>query len=94
MQADTGDWAVIDDQGHERSVAAEVFDSTHDRVGPQRYRRSGTVLARRAARQEVISTLEGEVLANDGDWVIKGRHGEQWPVPDGQFRESYEGPLE
>jgi hypothetical protein len=94
MHADTGDWAVIDDHGQERSVAAEVFDSTHDCVGPQRYRRSGSVLARRTMRQEVISTLEGEVVANEGDWVIQGPHGEQWPVPDGQFREGYEGPFE
>jgi hypothetical protein len=94
MQADTGDWAVIDDKGNERSVAAEVFDSTHDPVGPRRYRRSGTVLARRVTRQEVISTLEGEVVANKGDWVIRGGHGEQWPVPDRQFRDGYEGPLD
>lgn len=94
MRADTGDWAVVDDHGLERSVAAEVFDSTHARVGPQRYRRSGTVLARRATRPEVISTLEGDVVANEGDWVIQGPHGEQWPVPDAQFREGYEGPLD
>jgi hypothetical protein len=94
MQAQPNDWAVIDDAGDERSVAAGVFESTHEQVGPQRYRRSGTVLARHAIRREVISTLEGDVVANEGDWIVQGNQGEQWPVPDSQFRENYEGPLD
>lgn len=94
MRAQAGDWAVTDDQGNERSVAAEVFESTHQQIGARRYRRSGTVLARRATRQEVIQTLEGDVVANEGDWVVQGPQGEKWPVPDEQFRDSYEGPLD
>lgn len=94
LHARAGDWAVTDDNGDERSVAAEVFESTHRRIGPGRYRRFGTVLARRATQREVIPTLEGDTVANEGDWILQGRHGEQWPVSDEQFRDSYEGPVD
>jgi hypothetical protein len=90
MQAQPGDWAVKDDSGSERSVAAGVFEETHEKVADDRYRRSGTVWARRATRQEVVATLEGDVVANAGDWIIEGSQGEQWPVPDAQFQASYE----
>jgi hypothetical protein len=94
MQARPGDWAVIDDDGHERSVAAEVFDSTHEQVGPQRYRRAGTVLAREATQREIINTLEGETVADQGDWIVQGQNGEQWVVPAEKFRATYDGPLD
>ena len=93
MQASAGDWAVFDDAGHERSVAASVFESTHERVGPGRYRRSGTVAARRAMSEQVVTTLEGDIVAHLGDWIIEGPQGERWPIPDEQFRLSYEGPV-
>lgn len=93
MQARAGDWAVVDDEGRERSVAAGVFESTHEEVAPGRYRRSGDVQARRVAEPEVVHTLEGDVLAGEGDWIVRGQKGEQWPVHDAQFRGSYEGPL-
>ncbi|MDT5018207.1 MAG: hypothetical protein QOD39_4367 [Mycobacterium sp.] len=94
MRAQPGDWAVVDDRGNERSIDAEVFDATHEQIGPRRYGRSATVLARQATEREVIQTLEGDAVADKDDWVVQGPKGEQWPVPDGQFRESYEGPLD
>ena len=94
MRARAGDWAVIDDNGDERSVAAGIFEATHRQIGAGRYRRSGTVLARQATQQEVIETLEGNAVANTGDWILQGQQGEQWPVPDKQFRDSYEGPVD
>lgn len=89
LQARAGDWAVVDDSGDERSVAAAVFGSTHEPIESGRYRRTGTVLARRATAGEVISTLEGDVVASEDDWVVQGAGGEQWPVPGAQFRASY-----
>jgi hypothetical protein len=94
MHAKPGDWVVTDDGGNERSVAADAFEATHEVAGPGRYRRSGTVLARRATRQEVIKTLEGDAVAHKGDWIVLGSQGESWPLPDEQFTESYEGPLD
>lgn len=93
MHAQAGDWAVTDDAGVERSVAAGMFDATHVRVGAQRYRRYGTTLARRATEQELVATLEGHAVAHEGDWIVQGPRGEQWPVPDDQFRKTYEGPI-
>lgn len=93
MHAAPGDWAVVDNTAHERSVAADVFEATHRPVGPRRYERCGTVSARRATGQELVQTLEGDVLAQPGDWIVRGAHGEQWPVRDEQFRAGYDGPL-
>ena len=28
-------------------------------------------------------------FAQPGDWIVEGRRGERWPVPDDQFRRSY-----
>ena len=38
----------------------------------------------------VIKTLEGEHLANIGDYIIRGVHGEFYPCKPDIFRETYE----
>jgi hypothetical protein len=38
----------------------------------------------------VISTKEGEMLANYGDWVIKGVAGEFYPCKPDIFEQTYE----
>lgn len=38
----------------------------------------------------VIKTLEGEHLANIGDYIIKGVHGEFYPCKPDIFRETYQ----
>lgn len=37
-----------------------------------------------------ITTLEGDMIANLGDWVIKGVKGEFYPCKDPIFRATYE----
>ena len=37
-----------------------------------------------------IKTLEGEMKANVGDWIIKGTAGELYPCKDSIFQEIYE----
>ncbi|MFJ7297537.1 hypothetical protein [Streptomyces collinus] len=37
-----------------------------------------------------IVTLEGEMRATDGDWIIKGVAGEFYPCRDDIFRATYE----
>jgi hypothetical protein len=93
MRASADDWAVIDDAGLERSVAADVFESTYERIGGHRYRRVGVVLAKRATSRQIIRTLEGDAVAEEGDWIVQGQGGERWPVLADQFEKSYEGPL-
>jgi hypothetical protein len=94
MRAEADDWAVIDDAGRERSVAAAVFESTYQQIGPNRYRRVGIVLAKRATSRQIVRTLEGDAVAEEGDWIIQGQSGERWPVPTDQFENSYAGPLD
>lgn len=38
----------------------------------------------------IISTLEGDMLANIGDYIIKGINGEFYPCKPGIFRKTYE----
>jgi len=37
-----------------------------------------------------IQTLEGEMMANEGDWIIKGVKGEFYPCKDDVFQATYE----
>ncbi|WP_278553566.1 hypothetical protein AB8P52_05270 [Companilactobacillus pabuli] len=36
-----------------------------------------------------IKTLEGNMKANVGDWIITGIDGEQWPVKKSIFEKTY-----
>lgn len=38
----------------------------------------------------IIKTLEGEMLASDGDWIIKGVKGEFYPCKPDIFEQSYD----
>jgi hypothetical protein len=38
----------------------------------------------------LIPTLEGEMLATLGDWIIKGVNGEVYPCKDDIFKKTYE----
>lgn len=48
------------------------------------------VSAFQAAEQRIISTLEGDMIANPGDWIVTGTRGEQYPVNQEIFEEIYE----
>ena len=38
----------------------------------------------------IITTLEGDMIANVGDWIIKGVKGELYPCKPDIFKETYE----
>ncbi|BBZ23012.1 hypothetical protein MHIB_14300 [Mycolicibacter hiberniae] len=88
MQADAGDWRVHDG-GATWSVRNEIFRSSYLHIRNNEWQRCGTVLARRAHPGETIETAEGPTAADDGDWVVKGEAGEQWPVPADVFALHY-----
>ena len=48
------------------------------------------VTAERLAEPAVIETLEGNMQASAGDWLIKGVRGEFYPCKDDVFRQTYE----
>ncbi|MEB3979789.1 hypothetical protein OQ968_00740 [Mycobacterium sp. 663a-19] len=88
MRADAGDWAVTED-GKVWSVRDDIFRDSYEPAGDGRWRRTGRVQARPARPGEVVSTLEGPTTAADGDWVVRGSSGEQWPVPGVEFARRY-----
>lgn len=90
MHGAAGDWSVSDEDGGTAwSVRDDIFRSRHEHVSGQRWRRLGTVTARPARAGETVETLEGPVTASDGDWVVRGDGGEQWPVPAEDFARRY-----
>lgn len=45
--------------------------------------------AYQATQSTFIKTLEGTMKANEGDWIITGIEGEQWPVKKEIFEKTY-----
>jgi hypothetical protein len=88
MRANAGDWEVQSD-GEEWSVRDGIFQISYEHVDGNQWRRRGIVSARRARPGETIETLEGPTTVADGDWVVRGTAGEQWPVPAEEFPHRY-----
>ncbi|BAX94489.1 hypothetical protein [Mycobacterium shigaense] len=88
MRADAGDWAVTED-GKTWSVRDDIFRDTYEPAGAGVWQRKGRVQARPAYPGETVSTLEGEATAAEGDWIVRGTTGEQWPVPGDEFARRY-----
>ena len=41
-------------------------------------------------KKEVIHTLEGDMIASPGEWIITGINGEKYPCKPDIFEETYE----
>ena len=94
LHAHAGDWTVREGDGDDPwSVRDDIFRARYDHIDGDRWRRHGFVDARPARTGEVIETLEGPVTAAEGDWVVRGERGDQWPVPADDFARRYEGPV-
>ena len=90
MSAEPGDWKLrTGSDGAPWSVRDDIFRSSYRHITGNRWRRTGSVLARPAVDGEVIDTLEGPVTATAGDWVVRGDAAEQWPVGAAEFAERY-----
>ncbi len=48
------------------------------------------ITAERLTEPLTVQTLEGDMHANPGDWLIKGTEGEYYPCKDSVFRRKYE----
>lgn len=51
------------------------------------------VEAYKTSKELIIKTLEGDVKASVGDWIITGVNGEQYPCKPDIFKKTYE-PVE
>lgn len=51
------------------------------------------VEAYRTSKELIIKTLEGDMKASVGDWIITGVNGEQYPCKPDIFKKTYE-PVE
>ena len=89
LSGEAGDWRVFDDRGDERTIRDAAFRASHEPLGGERWRRTGTYRAWQVTDERVLRTLEGRAVAQPGDWVVQGRGGERWPVSDAQFRRTY-----
>jgi hypothetical protein len=94
MQAGPGDWLVEDAEGSRWSVRDDIFRATYEYVDGRSWRSTGFVMARPARPGETVDTLEGRAAAGVGAWIVRGEHGEQWPVSAEEFRDRYERPVE
>jgi hypothetical protein len=47
------------------------------------------VEAYQTKEQQVIKTLEGDMIASPGDWIVTGIKGEKYPVKPDIFAETY-----
>jgi hypothetical protein len=89
LAGNPGDWRVLDDAGDERTVRDQEFRSSHEPLGGEVWRRTGTYRAWQVTEHFILRTMEGKAIARPGDWVVEGYHGERWPVADDQFRRTY-----
>lgn len=48
------------------------------------------VEAYRTEKKEIIHTLEGDMIASPGDWIITGVNGEKYPCKPDIFEKTYE----
>lgn len=89
LAGNPGDWRVLDDAGDERTVRDVEFRSSHEPLGGEVWRRTGTYRAWQVREHFILRTMEGKAIARPGDWVVEGFRGERWPVADDQFLRSY-----
>jgi hypothetical protein len=89
LAGNPGDWRVLDDWGDERTVREAEFLVSHEHLGGERWRRTGTYRAWQVDEPRVLRTIEGRAVAQAGDWVVEGHGGERWPVSNEQFHRTY-----
>ena len=86
---DAGEWRVLDGYGNETIVQDMEFRASHEPLGGDFWRRTGTVRAWQVAESLTLRTTRGRTAAHPGDWIVEGQRGERWPLPDSQFKRDH-----
>lgn len=86
------DMIVGEEQGDARPVRKDIFDLTYQEVAPGQFAKRSDVPVGYwiADRPQTIHTLEGDVEAQVGDYVMVGAVGEMWPIKPAKFAERYD----
>ncbi len=72
-------------------IEAIKWDGTNfDDVYSFMYLHTDTTISDMPSGNIVIHTLEGDMIANVGDWIIKGVNGEFYPCKPDIFEKTYE----
>ena len=71
-----------------RPVVVEAFRFKHDPVPEWLTHLSGRVVEWKPGHI-ILRTLEGDMRADPGDWIVKGVQGEVYPVQHDIFMASY-----
>lgn len=57
----------------------------------QYFRKKPVIIkAYQTSKKLIIKTLEGDMVASKGDWIVTGVDGEQYPVKPDIFKKTYE----
>jgi len=57
----------------------------------QYFRKKPVIIkAYQTSKKLIIKTLEGDMIASKGDWIVTGVDGEQYPVKPDIFKKTYE----
>ena len=87
--AEAGDWLCNDGRAL-WSVKAGIFADTYEEVSDGLYKKRFPVRAVQLYQDAVVETLEGEMAAKAGDWLVANGSGECWPVQGWIFAERYQ----
>ena len=57
----------------------------------QYFRKKPVIIeAYQTSKELIIKTLEGDMIASKGDWIVTGVDGEKYPVKPDIFKKTYE----
>jgi len=94
---DQGRWIVAQDifqkiytPADPRKVRARSLETRLRHDGFRPYRKPEITWARKIERPRVVHTLEGDVIAEAGDYLCLGPKGEPWPQKPDRFERHYE----
>lgn len=88
LQALSGDWVLTDADDAWAgfwTVEQNVFSATYQEVRPGIFRKTAVVRAAQLKEDALVETIEGDVSAVAGDWLVTNPTGDSWPVKNAEF---------
>jgi hypothetical protein len=97
LTAIPGDWVITGILGEQYPCKPDIFHKTYEPANERdqpitmNFRKKPVIVEAYQTDFAIeISTLEGEITAAPGDWVITGIQGEQYPCKPDPFHKTYE----